>query len=424
MPANGEGAPGAGQPQGVKKTELPGLKAPADIVITQTASGLIIASQDRQALDEFEQLLRSLLEEAANAPVEPTIFWLKYAKADVAAEVLKQILTGTSSSGAGGSLAGDVAQTVLGSVGGGIIGTMLGGGGGGSSALSGEASIVPDVRLNALVVQAPPAELRLIEQLLQVIDREAGPENVETGGKPRLIPVIYMPAQEMADIVKQVYADRVAGADANRQRAAPSPEDFIRALRGGRDGGRNQASGEVQKMTIGVDARSNSLIVAAPEPLFKDVEELVAQLDDKSIVTDESIQVIPLKKANPQLVQKALASLVGPSATSNINRNATSGGSQSTPGGMPGGGSMDDVQRRMEFFRSLRERMGGGGAPGGAPGGGFGMPGGGGPMGGGFGGMPGGGVPMGGGQMGGGGRGTSGGRTRGGNFGGRGGRGG
>lgn len=423
MPATGEAGAATGQPQGVKKTELPGTKVPADIVITQTPSGLIIASQDRQALDEFEQLLRSLLEESASAPVEPTIFWLKYAKADVAAEVLKQILSGTSSGGLGGSLAGDVAQTVMGNVGGGIIGTLLGGGGGGSSALSGEASIVPDVRLNALVVQAPPAELRLIEQLLQVIDREAGPESVETGGKPRLIPVIYMPASEMADIVKQVYADRIAGGDASRQRAAPSPEDFIRALRGGRDGGRNQASGEIQKMTIGVDTRSNSLIVAAPEPLFKDVEELVAQLDDKSIVTDETIQVIPLKKANPQLVQKALASLVGPSATSNINRNSPSGGSQTTPGGAAAGGSMDDVQRRMEFFRSLRERMGGGG---GAPGG-FGMPGGGAPMGGfgGFGGgAPGGGAPMGGA---GGGRGTGGGggRTRG-NFGGggRGGRGG
>ena len=43
------------------------------------------------------------------------------------------------------------------------------------------------------------------------------------------------------------------------------------------------------------------------------------------------------------------------------------------------GGSAEDIQRRMEFFRSLRERMGGGDNPGG-----------------GFGGFPGGGPPGGG----------------------------
>ena len=368
-------APNMNEPPSTAEPQLP-AGPPSDIIITQTPSGLVIASQDRQALDDFEELLRSLLEQAAQSPTEPTIFWLKYAKADVAAEILNQILSGTSASGTGGSLVGDVAQSVLGSVGGGIIGSILGGGGDGG-VLSGTASIVPDIRLNALVVQAPPAELVLIEQLLQVIDREASPEEVQTGGKPRLIPVIYMPAEEMAEIVKQVYADRIAGNEARSQRP-PSPEDFIRALRGGgRDGSRNQTSGEVQKMTIGVDARSNSLIVAAPEPLFKDVEALVAQLDDESIVTDESVQIISVKQANPELIQKALASIVGQSATtSNRSGSSSSRSSTSTPGGPPGGSSAEDIQRRIEFFRSLRERMGGGGGPPGFGGPGFGGPGG------------------------------------------------
>ena len=287
---------------------------------------------------------------------------------------------------------GDVAQNVLGSVGGGIIGSLLGGGGE-SVGLSGPASIVPDVRLNALIVQAAPADLALIEQLLPIIDRDSSPEDVQTGGKPKLIPVIYMPAEEMANIVRSVYADRIAGAESRGGQRPPSPEDFIRALRGGRDGGRGgQTAGEVQKMAIGVDSRSNSLIVAAPESLFKEVEELVAQLDDETIVTDEDVQVINIKKANPQMLQKTLSSMLGSSArvgTTSSNSSSSSRGPSGmpTPGGSPMGGSAEDIQRRMEFFRSLRDRMGGG--EGGNPGG-FGPPGGG------FGGFPGGGPPMGG----------------------------
>lgn len=370
-------------PSDVPRTNLQVIKPPPDIIISRTPTGLVIASQDRQALDEFEALLRSLMEQS-QASGEPTIFWLKYAKADVAAEILKQILGGTSSSG--GSLVGDVAQNVLGSVGGGILGSLLGGGD--SIGLSGPASIVPDVRLNALIVQAAPADLTLIEQLLPIIDRDSSPEDVQTGGKPRLIPVIYMPADEMANIVRTVYADRIAGADSRGGQRMPSPEDFVRALRGGgRDGRSGQSAGEVQKMTIGVDTRSNSLVVAAPDALFKQVEELVAQLDDETIVTDEDFQVINVKGVNPQLLQKTLSSMLGSSAriggtTSSSSSSSRSSSGSSGSGGPPGGGSAEDIQRRMEFFRSLQQRMGGGG---GGPPGGFG---GGGPPGG-FGGFSG-----------------------------------
>jgi hypothetical protein len=198
---------------------------------------------------------------------------------------------------------------------------------------------------------------------------------VQTGGKPRLIPVIYMPAADMAQIVRDVYADRIAGAEASRGRP-PSPEDFIRALRGGgRNNTRTQATGEIQKMTIGVDSRSNSLIVAAPEPLFNEVEQLVAALDDETILPEEAVQVISIKQANPELVQQALASIVGESAQ--MSSSSSSSSRTSSGGGTPGQPSAEDIQRRMEFFRAMRERMGGGGGPpggfgGGGPPGGFG----------------------------------------------------
>ena len=48
--------------------------------------------------------------------------------------------------------------------------------------------IVPDVRLNALIVQGKPGDLDTIEQLLKVIDLPHSPEDVEVASKPRIIP--------------------------------------------------------------------------------------------------------------------------------------------------------------------------------------------------------------------------------------------
>jgi len=224
--------PAAKQPTPAAKT--PAAKPdgePAEIIISVTPNGLVIASADTAALDDFERLLKSLAESStASLGNEPTIFWLKYVKADVAAATLNQVVNGVSSGG--GSLVGDVASSVVGNIGGGFLSGMLGGGDG-ASLVSGASSIVPDQRLNCLIVQASPSDLRLIERLLPVIDREGSPEEVQTAGKPRLIPVYYMAADDMAAIVKEVYPDRLAGQAAGGRggQRQPSPEDFIRAFR-------------------------------------------------------------------------------------------------------------------------------------------------------------------------------------------------
>jgi len=342
--------------------------------------------------------MRSVMEQTASFSDQPTVFWLKYAKADVIAETLQSILSGETASG-GGSLLGDVASNMLGDMGGGIVGSLLGSG---SSTFMGDASIVPDVRLNALIVQASPTDLYLIEQLLPILDQESSPEDVQTGGRAKLIPVIYMPADEMAEIVRQVFGERVEGNQSGGQRQ-PSPEDFIRALRGGRGGSRGQSQGEVAKMTLGVDVRSNSLIVSAPEPLFQEVQALVEQLDSENLVSDEDYVVVPIKQSNPEALQKALESIIGDSLQSNTtSRSSSSSPRPGTP--MGGGTSADQIRQRIEFMRNLQQRMGGGGPGGfggmrGGPGGAFGgmrggpggiRPGGGGPIGarGGSGGRP------------------------------------
>jgi len=285
---------------------------------------------------------------------------------------------------------------------------ILGGGGdsatGDSSTFSasGTVSIVSDPRLNALVVQANDEDLAMVDSLLGIIDKEGSETEVETQGKPRLIPVTYVNATDIANILKEVYAGRINGASGGgQQQRQPNPEDIIKAMMqrgggGGRGGGSEDVKSEPAKLSIGVDSTSNSLIVSAPEPLFKEVEELVLTLDQAGTQTQQQIEVRTLHLANPDVVNSALQAILGES----VSTTRSSGGSSSSNSGQPGGNpaaSADAIRQRIQAFqeaaRRASEARGGGGAPStGRPGGG-GFPGGG---------RPGGGGPPGGGRPGGG----------------------
>jgi len=368
---------------------------PAEIRVAVTSSGIVIASEDTKALDELEKLLRTVTGPTAmESQREISVFYLKYAKADVAHQLLQEVLGGRTTE-SGGSLLGDVASNLLG---GGLLGGLVGGlaGGGGSSSTatlqaSGPVMIVPDLRLNALIVEANATDLAFIEQMLRVIDRESSVTDVETAGQPRLIPIVHSSADEIVAVIRQVFADRIGSSQGGGQGQQPSPEDLLRALRGQRTRREdNQTRGEPQKMTVGVDARSNSVIVTAPEPLFRQVEALVQQIDQPGSPEADFVTIVPIKISDPQLIQKTLNSILG--GTTGRTGTRTSG-SSSAPSGASTAPSAADMQRRIEFFQQLRNSGGLGGAPGGgAPGG--------------FGGAPAGGAPGGGGR-------SSGGRTRG-----------
>ncbi|MFG0254817.1 MAG: secretin N-terminal domain-containing protein, partial [Rhodopirellula sp. JB053] len=266
-----------------------------DIVVQLTPGGIVIASRDQNALDLMEQLVSSLGTDNSFASDLPTIFWLKFLKADIAAELVAGVLGGADSSGSAAALT----ESMMGGIGGGMLGGLLGMGGGGGGEQSdtrtiltsrGSVNIVPDNRLNALIVQAPPADLDFIRMVLQEIDREESPETIQTIARPTLIPVIYQDATAVANIVKAVFADLMGDANSggNNQRGGqPSPQEFFEALRGGRGGrgggggGNNQAApkSEPSKIIVAVDERSNSLVVTATPQNLQAVRDLVETLD-------------------------------------------------------------------------------------------------------------------------------------------------
>lgn len=362
----------------------------APIVVAPGPGGVLIASDDLEALDDFQELLTTVTDSGTSSTRDYAVFYLKYSKAATVSEVLSAIFGGGSKSG---GIVNEMAGAALGDLGGGLMGNLLLGGGGGGSGggfSSGAVDIVPDVRLNALIVRAKPSDLDTVEQLLRVLDQRVGPEDVEADLRPRLIPVYNTQASEIASVVQQIYSDRMASGGPQ----VMSPQDMLKMIRGG--SGPDQQS---QRMSIGIDERSNSLVVRAPDPLFEEVQALVSQLDEIDTESPEITRVVSLKHTNSSAVQKALVSVLGDQAQTSTT---TSSGSQRPPWEQArGGGDRNDQQRdqardarramwrNMEMFREMQrmnERMGGGGGGdrgrGGDGGRGRGGPGGGGPPGG------------------------------------------
>lgn len=379
--------------------------AGGDIVVQFTPAGILIASDDVEALDAFEALIASLASPTGAASNLPTVFRLKYVRADEAADMLAKVLGGTESS------VSSAVDSMVGGLGGGMLGGLLGMGGGDggeetSAAKSiltatGSVSIVPDARLNSLFIQAGPADMQMIEMILEKIDVLESPEDVQTGGNPLLIPVIYQDAAEVAQVVKAVFGTRIAGQENSGNGnggggggGGPSPQDFIQALRGGRGGrgggGSETSTGKPTLISIAVDTKSNSLVVIATPQDFEDVRSLVQQLDEGGITSEETITTYTMDGAmNPEVLKLALESILGTQAKStktDASKSATPAATNSSSSNSSTQQSAEDIQRRIDFFRRLREGGGGGGGAFGGGGGGNPFGGGGGRGGGGGGG--------------------------------------
>jgi type II secretory pathway component GspD/PulD (secretin) len=373
QPLSGEEAKPATPPAAAPPAPAASIDG-AEIRVAVTPQGIVIMSEDTHALDEFERLLRSVTGPAAGPEQrELTVFYLRYAKADVAHKLVTEILTGREED-SGNSLLGDRFSGAGGGLLGGSVSTFQ---------ATGSVMLVPDPRLNAIIAEANPADLAFIEQVLRVIDRESSDTEVETAGVPRLIPIVHSTAEEVAAVVRQVFSDRIATATApGGQPPAATPEDLMRAMRGQRGGSRRDersTRGEETKMMLGVDQRSNALVVTAPEPLFRQVEALVKQIDRPGSVDMDVMSVVPIKVSDPVRLQKTLSSLM-----TRTQRTTGTTATPSAPGtavGSPFGGmgfpGMQGFGRGMGGFPQFQGPGGGGGPPtGGGPPGGFGQSGG------------------------------------------------
>lgn len=241
----------------------------APIVIAPGEDSITIASDDLDALNQFEELFKAISQRYGAAGREFTVFTLKRADVMVVAQTLDRLFEG----GSFGFRASNV-------------------------------TIVPDQRLNALVVQGNRNELATIEGLLEVLDTADAPDSV-AARKPRLIAVKNSSAVEIAEVVRETYKTQLTATNAKRQ------SRNIRGVSSGLAELINQLNPESDgpEMTLSIDTATNSLVVMAAGPLFDEVQTLVESLDSSAGNGTRTVKVVPLTKTNSKAMQAALKSL-------------------------------------------------------------------------------------------------------------------
>jgi general secretion pathway protein D len=156
-----------------------------------------------------------------------------------------------------------------------VPGAPVGGGGG--------VTVVADSRANALVIRAAnAARLAALRATIARLDRPSS--LVGPGGGMWVVHLKNADAVRLATVVRAAFG----AAGSTSSSTAPSPSAVPLTAPGGAPGASAQATaavtGAAQPSTGGfiqADPATNSLIITAPEPLFKQVRALIDQLDTR-----------------------------------------------------------------------------------------------------------------------------------------------
>ena len=240
------------------------------ILIAPGTDSITISSDDTEALDQLEVLIRSLAQRSVPGGREFTVFHLKNANARSVAESVERFFTR------------------------GFFGTRSG---------TSNVTIVPDQRLNALIVQGSANDLRAIESLLEALDSTELPDTL-VATRPIRIPVRNTKASSILSVLEEVYASQLRSGGAQ----LPIPSGVPRELAGVLQQITAASSGPL--MTLSVDETSNSIVVLAPQLLVAEVESLIESLDTAAANPARTVRVVPLSKTNTATVEEALRTLL------------------------------------------------------------------------------------------------------------------
>ncbi len=246
--------------------ELPGdPKKP--VVLTATSTKLIAASDDPDALTVVEQLARSLLEIPSDEQGDFTVFRLVNADATTLAQTINNAFNGPEPP------AGTTPAT--------------------RRLRPERVRVVANAQTNTLLVRASPSDLVAVQQMIETLD---SPEVGLVAGKDaHIVPLRNANASEVAEILREVYRDYIAPGS-----AGPGGTQGFTARRP------RGAGGPAVEVSIGVDRRSNSLIISAPENLFTQMRTLIEGLEEAAAESTRRFRVMPLDRANSSDVRDVI----------------------------------------------------------------------------------------------------------------------
>ncbi|MEM9645679.1 MAG: secretin N-terminal domain-containing protein, partial [Planctomycetota bacterium] len=259
-----------------------------------TPRGLILQSDDSQALSRFEQHLQTIMGPMESRVSPPTIFYLSYAKSNDALRMLAELFDGGQAAreGEAGTLVNGYVSGA-----GSYLGSIIVSRDGTMTMMVGSITVVADPRLNRLIAQGTSADLQQIESFLRIIDKDTSLATDRTYGTSRVIELLHTEAADVAAAISTAFASRIQtsgntavpakGGQAVDPRAAEKAkskgrEDDGDAGKSAKRGSNASSADSEPKMTIAVHEQSNSLIVTAPDQLFNQVQELAMSIDQRS----------------------------------------------------------------------------------------------------------------------------------------------
>lgn len=178
---------------------------------------------------------------------------------------------------------------------------------------------IPDSDSNSILVTgADPAQMRIIEELIEAFDVPAESDSMAVR-KTEIFPLRFSKAKVVADAIKDVYRDLLSENDkalANQQKKEDQRpvERTVTYIYDDSAQGDSEAPPSPVKfkglLSIGVDELSNTLVVSATESLLQNVGQMIESLDNAARPTVPSMQVLQVRGIPLDELQKKLDKLL------------------------------------------------------------------------------------------------------------------
>ncbi len=178
---------------------------------------------------------------------------------------------------------------------------------------------ISDDDTNTIVVQgADPHQLQTVAELIRLYD-QAPPEDAQSRRVTQIFSIRYSRAEVIAEAVKDVYRDLLSANDKalahgqQQQNQRPAGETYITNIGFGEEGD-EQRERRMQvtfkgKLSIGVDTLTNTLLISTEgESLMRNIQEMILRLDDAARPRT-TVEVLRIGGMGGSGLQKALAEI-------------------------------------------------------------------------------------------------------------------
>ena len=256
---------GEKSPEATEKT--PG----APIVVLPKDGTITILSEDTDALDQLDKLLRALSVPSESGGRAFAVYALKYAGATSIAETIQKALR--IQSGTANSRTGFSAPTV-----------------------------VADERLNAIVVHANRVDRMSIERLIEALDSADIPDAL-SANRPRRVNIKHGSAIQIEKVLRLVYKQQLSAGGGAKPIPIPSglTSEIAAMLQ------QMNASNTGPLLTLSVDEVTNSIIIMAPNSLTEQVAKMIEELDEASLnENSQGMNIISTKRMSSSRAKKIL----------------------------------------------------------------------------------------------------------------------